>query len=85
MQLTGLLATVSSIAKAELLADSGERIKMSVDALVASTLGPFYNQRVTVQAEQTTAWSTSTGKETRSFSLVEVHLAETEPPSAPPS
>jgi hypothetical protein len=85
VQLTGLLATVSSIAKAELLADSGERIKMSVDALVAPSLGPFYNQRVTVQVEQTTTWSTSTGKETRSFSLVEVHLAETEPPSALPS
>lgn len=79
VQLTGLLVTVSSIAKAELLADSGERIKMSVDNHVASTLGPFYNERVTVVVEQTTTWSTNTGKETRTFSLVDIHIAEPKP------
>lgn len=83
VQLVGLLATVSSIAKAELLADSGERIKMSVDTAVAPTLGPFYNQRVTVHVEQTTTWSTSTGKETRTFSLVDIDLAEAESAGVP--
>jgi len=58
---------------------------MSVDTAVAPTLGPFYNQRVTVSVEQTTTWSTSTGKETRTFSLVDIHLAETEPAAVLPS
>jgi hypothetical protein len=79
VQLTGLLVTISSVAKAELLTDSGERIKMSVDTAAAPALGPFYNHRVTVHVEQTTTWSTNTGKETRAFSLIEIRLAEPEP------
>lgn len=79
VELTGLLVTVSAVGKAELRTDGGERIKISVDAVVAPTLGPFYTQRVVVQVEQTTVWSTNTGKETRAFSLVDIHLVETEP------
>lgn len=79
VQLTGVLVTVSAITKAELLTDGGERIKMSVDTAAATTLGPFYNERVAVHLEQTTTWLTNTGKETRAFSLVEIRLAETEP------
>jgi hypothetical protein len=78
VQMRGKLATVSSIAKADLLTDSGERIKMAVDTDIASALGPYYNQRVIVRVEQTTVWSTSTGKETRTFSLVSIQLAEDE-------
>jgi hypothetical protein len=86
VHLTGLLATVSSIAKADLVTDGGVRIKMSVDDDAAPGLKPFYNERVLVQLEQTTVWSTSTGKEKQTFSLVDIRLAEPEAaPSALPS
>jgi hypothetical protein len=76
VELTGVLVTVSAVGRAELRTDGGERIKLAVDAVVAPNLGPFYNQRVAVQAEQTTVWSTNTGKETRTFSLVDIRLMD---------
>ncbi len=79
ISLTGVLVTISAVTKAELRTDSGERIRMSVDVAVSPTLGPFYHQRVEVQVELTTTWSTNTGKETREFRLLDIRLAEAGP------
>jgi hypothetical protein len=76
VQLTGVLATVSSITKAELVTDAGDRIRMTVDSGLAPNLGPYYQHRVTVHVEQTTTWSLGTGKETRAFSVVDIHIAD---------
>jgi hypothetical protein len=85
VELIGVLVTVSTEGRAELRTDSGERIKLSVDPPAAPGLRPFYTERVVARAEQTTVWSTNTGKETRTFSLVDLSLVDEEPASHEPS
>ncbi len=79
VELVGTLITVSKVAKAELQTEDQGRIKLSVDDQTAAGLGPYYNHRVTVSAEQTTRWSTNTGQETRTFRLLDIRLAEDDP------
>jgi len=76
VELKGILITVSRVTNAELLTDDEGRVRLSVSDEQAGMLGPFYNQRVTVIAEQTTTWSTNTGQEKRKFRLIELRLAE---------
>jgi hypothetical protein len=75
IELIGTLVTVSRVAKAELETDDQGRIKLSVDSEEAARLGPYYDQRVIVSAEQTTRWSINTGHETRTFRLLDIRLA----------
>ena len=76
VELVGTLITVSRVAKAELQTEEQGRIKLSVDEETAAELGPFYNHRVIVSAEQTTKWSTNTGQETRTFRLLQIRLSD---------
>jgi hypothetical protein len=76
VELTGTLVTVSKVTKAELQTDEYGRIRLSVDDDRAAMLGPFYNQRVLVLAEQTTKWSMNTGQETRTFRLLDIRMAD---------
>ena len=82
IDLTGVLVTVSAVTKAELQTDVGDRIKMSADSSLTATLGPFYNKRVVAQVEQTTVWSTNTGKETQTFKLLALRMTRPDDPPA---
>jgi hypothetical protein len=37
---------------------------------IAALLGPFFNKRVVVAAEETTRWSINTGRETRGYRML---------------
>jgi hypothetical protein len=37
---------------------------------IAALLGPFFNKRVAVAAEETTRWSINTGRETRRYRML---------------
>jgi hypothetical protein len=80
VEMVGVLVTISTQVKAELKTESG-RIHMTVDPDLAATLGPFYNQPVQTVVEQVTTWSTNTGKETKTFRLLDIRLADIEPGS----
>lgn len=82
VELTGTLETVSTVKKAELKTDDQGRVLLSVDTGMAGSLGPFFNQQVGVSAEQTTKWSTNTGKETRTFRLLEIRTAGNTAPAS---
>jgi hypothetical protein len=75
VELTGVLVTVSMVMKAELLTEDHGRLKLSVEPEQAASLGPFFDKRVTVSAEQTIKWSTSTGQEKRTFRLLDLRQA----------
>ena len=61
---------------AELRTEDQGRLSLSVTDEQAAALGRFYDQRVTVVAEQKTTWSTNTGKEKREFRLIELRLED---------
>jgi len=86
VELTGTLSTISTTKKAELKTASQGIVRIAVDDQQAASLGPFFNQPVVIVAEQTTKWSTETGRETRSYQLLDIALAKpatrTELPSA---
>ena len=54
-------------------------IRMTVRDELAASLGPFFNKQVAVIAEQTTRWSINTGRETRTYEMLEIQPFETEP------
>jgi len=80
VQLIGILSTVSTDKKAELKVQGGSAVRMTADKALAATLGPFFNQRVTARVEQTTTWSTNTGKETQTFRLLGLEMPPPERP-----
>jgi hypothetical protein len=56
----------------------GRRIDMTVDAQVAANLGMYYNRAVVVEVEQRRLWSIATERETLSYKLLHIELAEPE-------
>ncbi|MEV4875404.1 MULTISPECIES: hypothetical protein [Streptomyces griseus group] len=72
----GVLSTVSTVVRPQLLMADGRRIDMSVDALVAANLGMYYNREVAVEVEQRRLWSIATEQETLSYKLLHINLAE---------
>jgi hypothetical protein len=56
--------------------DHGSRPLGSQDQLAAS-LGPFYNKRVVITAEETTRWSINTGRETRRYRMLGINIGDT--------
>jgi hypothetical protein len=77
IEMAGLLEAISAQGKAELRTDSS-RIHMTVDEGLATELGPFYNKPVRATVEQTTTWSMNTGKETKTFRLLNLSLQDPE-------
>jgi hypothetical protein len=81
--LTGKLVTVSSVSQAELHEEQEGRIRLSVSAEDAENLGPFFNRRVVIRAEQVTMWSMQTGQEKRTYRLLGIDYADDgKPPAA---
>jgi hypothetical protein len=78
LELAGILTTVSTTKKAELKVPDQGRVQMTVHDELAASLGPFFNKQVVVLVEQTTRWSINTGRETRSYRLLDIRLAETD-------
>lgn len=70
VELTGVLITVSTAKKAELRTLDRRILKLTVDDLLAASLGPFYNRQVIVLGEETVKWSTDTGRETRTYQML---------------
>lgn len=79
VELVGILTTVSTTKKAELRTDDHGTVRMTVRDELAASLGPFFTKQVEIVAKQTTRWSINTGRETRSYEMLEIRLAETEP------
>ena len=85
VELTGTLTTISTTKKAELKTADRGMVPIEVDDQRAASLASFFNQRVVILTEQTTRWSTNTGRERRSYRMLEIALAgptRTELPSA---
>jgi len=70
------LTTISTTKKAELKTPDQKVVQIAVDDQLAASLGPFFNHRVVIATEQTTRWSTNTGRETRSYRMLDIRLAE---------
>jgi hypothetical protein len=73
------LPTVSTTKKAELKTPDNGSVRITVRDDLAASLGPYFNKQVVIVAEQTTRWSINTGRETRSYDMLEIRLHETEP------
>jgi hypothetical protein len=69
IELTGVLTTISTTKKAELRTQEQGTVFLAVSEQLAPSLGPFFNQNVIVVADETTKWSTNTGRETRSYEM----------------
>jgi hypothetical protein len=78
VRLSGVLITVSTAKKAELRMLDRRILKLAVNDQIAVSLGPFYNKDVIVLAQETVKWSTETGRETRSYEMLSIELAEPE-------
>lgn len=78
VELTGILTTVSTTKKAELRTADRGAVQISVHDQLAPSLGPFFNQKVVILADETIRWSINTGRETRSYRMLDIHLAQTE-------
>jgi hypothetical protein len=74
--LRGILITVSTAKKAEVRTPDRRTLKVEVDEHLAVSLGPFFNQSVVIQGVETIKWSTDTGRETRSYQMMSIELAE---------
>lgn len=79
VDLAGILTTVSTTQKAELRTTDQGTVRMTVRDELAASLGPFFNKQVAVIAEQTTRWSINTGRETRTYEMLEIQPSKTEP------
>jgi hypothetical protein len=75
-ELTGILTTISTTKKAELKTPDQKVVQIAVDDQLAASLGPFFNHQVVIATEETTRWSTNTGRETRSYTMLDIRLAE---------
>jgi hypothetical protein len=76
VELTGVLTTISLTHKAELRMLDNRRVQISANDKLAASLGPFFNERVTVVAEETVRWSINTGRETRTYRMLDIRHAE---------
>ncbi|MFJ2648294.1 hypothetical protein ACIO1C_16350 [Streptomyces sp. NPDC087420] len=74
----GVLSTVSMLVRPQLVMFDGRRIDMAVDVQVAANLGMYYNRQVAVEVEQRRLWSIATERETLSYKLLHIELAEPE-------
>ena len=82
--LNGVLTTVSTTHRAELKMTDQRSVFIAANDQIAASLGPFFNKRVVVAAEETTRWSINTGRETRRY-RIGIRLAdpaEAEPAAA---
>jgi hypothetical protein len=76
VELTGVLTTVSTTKKAEIRTPDRRAIKIEVPDQLALSLGPYYNQQVLIVADETTRWSINTGRETRTYRMLEIKMAD---------
>lgn len=84
--LHGVLTTVSTTHKAELKMADQRSVLIAANDQLAASLGPFYNKRVVITAEETTRWSINTGRETRRYRMLGISIgdsAEAEPGPGP--
>jgi hypothetical protein len=74
--LNGVLTTVSTTHRAELKMTDQRSVFIAANDQIAASLGPFFNKRVVVAAEETTRWSINTGRETRRYRMLGIRLAD---------
>jgi hypothetical protein len=78
VDLSGVLTTISTTKKAELRSPDHPTIKIEVPDQLASSLGPYFNQQVSIVADETVRWSINTGRENRTYRLINIKLSNTE-------
>jgi hypothetical protein len=76
-ELRGILTTISTTKKAELRTPDRPAIKIEVPDQLTPSLGPYFNQQVLVIADETVRWSINTGRETRTYRMLEIGPADT--------
>lgn len=73
--LVGQLVTVSRVRPAALVLDSGRILALQVDEELTSGLGPYFDQRVRIEAEESITHQESTGRSQAQYRLIRLELA----------
>jgi hypothetical protein len=73
--LVGTLVTISTVRPAAIVLDSGRIVTLTVDDGMASSLLPFFGERVEVQVEETVTREDASGRETVKYLLVGIAAA----------
>jgi predicted nuclease of predicted toxin-antitoxin system len=73
--LVGQLVTISRVRPAAIVLDSGQIVTLMVDEQLSADLGPFFNQRVRIEAEETVTHQAATGRDKYQYRLLAVDLA----------